>query len=145
MMQAAFSSNSSNTTFHVVADNTTVTALIASIDANCTVASNSSTVPLAFNGSATDPKPEQSVQYYRASSVSLTLDGYNDTSALSDDANATPVPLPSNIDTTLLNCLNDTIGAAVPLFEDSAGLRLNVPTSGLIGLAYVVWCLTYLL
>lgn len=145
MTQATFSSNTTNTTFHVVADNSTVTALIASIDANCTVASNSSTVPLAFNGNASDPKPEQAVQYYRASSVALTLDGYNDTSALADNSSAPPAPLPPNIDTTLLNCLNDTIGAAVPLFDDSnsASAGLTVPNVGLIGLAYLVWCLSH--
>ncbi|KAI8974802.1 hypothetical protein BD414DRAFT_497520 [Trametes punicea] len=144
LVQAAFSSNSTNTTFHVVSDNSTVTALIASIDANCTVASNSSTTPLPFNGTASDPKPEQAIQYYRASSVVLTLDGYNDTSALLDNSSAPAPPLPSNIDTTLLNCLNQTIGAAVPLFETSGSWSL-APNSGLLGLAFVVWCLTHIL
>ncbi|KAI0353843.1 hypothetical protein OH77DRAFT_1550857 [Trametes cingulata] len=149
MTQAAFSSNSTNTTFHVVADNSTVTALIASIKANCTVASNSSSVPLAFSGNASDPKPEQAIQYYRASSVVLTLDGYNDTTALTtNDTNAAHVPIPTNIDTTLLNCLNSTIGQAVPLFEDdsqNSARSLVMPGTSLIGLAYLVWCLTHLL
>ncbi|KAI0823482.1 hypothetical protein BC628DRAFT_1383403 [Trametes gibbosa] len=148
MTQASFSSNLSNTTFHVVADNSTVTALIASIDANCTVAANSSTVPLAFNGNSSDPKPEQVVQYFRASSVALTLDGYNDTTALLDNSTAPPTPLPTNIDMTLLSCLNDTIGAAVPLFDDSeqnSGTLLSTPSMGLVGLAYLLWCLTHLL
>ncbi|KAH9848782.1 hypothetical protein C2E23DRAFT_738709 [Lenzites betulinus] len=142
MTQASFTSNSTNTTFHVVADNTTVTALIASIDANCSVATNSSTVPLAFNGNASDPKPEQVVQYFRASSVALTLDGYNDTTALVDNSTAPPTPLPTNIDTTLLNCLNDTIGAAVPLFDDSGSL-MNAPNMGLVGIAYLLLCFTH--
>ncbi|KAI0641445.1 hypothetical protein C8Q79DRAFT_886815, partial [Trametes meyenii] len=152
MVQAGFTSSTTNTTFHVVSGNSTVTALIASIKANCTLASNSSSTPLSFSGSASDPKPEQVVQYYRASSVVLTLDGYNDTSTLTNNSNAPPTPLPSNIDTSLLNCLNDTIGAAVPLFDDSqddgssqdtsAGQRLGLPhTPGLIGLGYLVWCL----
>ncbi|KAI0641447.1 hypothetical protein C8Q79DRAFT_1077878 [Trametes meyenii] len=148
-VQAAFSSNTTNTTFHIVSDNSTVTALIASIHANCTIASNSSSTPLSFNGTASDPKPEQAIQYYRASSVALTLDGYNDTSALSDNSSAPPAPLPSNIDTTLLSCLNDTIGEAVPLFDDSdsssAVPRLATPTVGLIGLAYLAWCMAHLL
>ncbi|KAI0676215.1 hypothetical protein C8Q78DRAFT_1141427 [Trametes maxima] len=156
LVQAGFTSNTTNTTFHVVSDNSTVTALIASIKTNCTLASNSSNTPLSFSGSASNPKPEQAVQYYRASSVVLTLDGYNDTSALTNDSNAPPIPLPSNIDTSLLNCLNDTIGAAVPLFDDflddgtsqdtSAGQRLGLPhASGVIGLGYLVWCLSHYL
>ncbi|CDO71014.1 hypothetical protein BN946_scf184844.g18 [Trametes cinnabarina] len=146
MMQAAFFSNSTNTTFHVVSDNSTVTALIASVDANCTVASNSSTSPLAFNGTASDPKPEQAIQYYRGSSVVLTLDGYNDTSALVDNSTAPAPPIPSNIDTSLLNCLNQTIGAAVPLFDDSqeSSAQSLLPNISIVGLVYVVWCLSHL-
>ncbi|KAI0715907.1 hypothetical protein C8T65DRAFT_642837 [Cerioporus squamosus] len=141
MTQAAFSSNTTNSTFHVVADNTTVTALIASISSNCSFASNSSQTPSAFNGAVTDPLPEQAIQYYRASSVVLTLDGYNDTAALTGDANATAPPLPSNVDQTLLNCMNATIGEAVPLFEDSAS-RLSVSSVGAVGLVYVLWCMS---
>ncbi|EJF55422.1 hypothetical protein DICSQDRAFT_175932 [Dichomitus squalens LYAD-421 SS1] len=150
MAQAAFFSNSTNTTFHIVSDNSTVFSLIGSITMNCTVASNSSTIPSPFNGSATDPLPEQAIQYYRASSVALTLDGYNNTAALAGNE-TTPPPLPSGIDTNLLNCLNATIGEAVPLFQDSsssgstgsvgAAARLSTPTMGLVGLIYVVWCL----
>ena len=84
------------------------------------------------------PSPGEVVQYYRASSVALTLDGYNNTAALSGDANATAVPLPSNIDTTLLTCLNDTIGEAVPLFEDAA-MRLPMPSVGAFVLLCVLW------
>ena len=142
MTQAAFSSNTTNSTFHVVADNSTVVALIASISSNCTFASNSSRTPSAFSGAASDPLPEQAIQYYRASSVVLTLDGYNDTAALTEDANATAPPLPSNVDQTLLNCLNATIGEAVPLFEDSAAARLSIPSVGTVGLVYVLWCLS---
>ncbi|PIL30112.1 hypothetical protein GSI_07689 [Ganoderma sinense ZZ0214-1] len=124
-MQAAFISSSSNTTFHIIADNSTVASLIGSIQSSCSgkFASNSSTSPSPY-GSATlgsDPRPEGAIQYYRASSVVLTLDGYNNTAALSSDANANSntkaVPLPSWVDTQLLNCLNSTIGAAVPLFD----------------------------
>ena len=128
-MQATFTSNitsaaGTDSTFYVISDNSTVVSLIASIRANCSslLGSNSSTVPVAFNSGA----PERAVQYYRASTVVLALDGYNDTAALTGDANATAVPLPTDIDTTLLTCLNDTIGEAVPLFEDSA-LSMPLP------------------
>ena len=152
MTQAAFSSNTSTSTtspvstFHIVADNTTVTSLIASIQANCSISSNSSTVPVAFTANASDPLPEQAVQYFRASSVALTLDGYNNTAALtaSDNANDStpaPAPLPSGVDTALLDCLNATIGEAVPLFADSA-FGLPIPSMGLVGLVYVVWSMT---
>ncbi|KAI1787954.1 hypothetical protein LXA43DRAFT_1063932 [Ganoderma leucocontextum] len=122
MAQAAFSSNTTNTTFHIVADNSTVVSLLASVRTNCTVASNSSTTSAPFNGAATDPLPEQAVQYFRASGVALTLDGYNNTDALAGN-DTTPPPLPSGIDTALLDCLNATIGEAVPPLR---GLRIPV-------------------
>nr|VWO94692.1 Uncharacterized protein [Ganoderma boninense] len=98
MAQAAFSSNSNSSTststsagpstFHIVGDNSTVASLIASVRANCTVAANSSSAPAPFAGSAADPLPEQAVQYFRASSVALTLDGYNNTAALAGNETA---------------------------------------------------------
>ncbi|RPD60347.1 hypothetical protein L226DRAFT_469372 [Lentinus tigrinus ALCF2SS1-7] len=144
-MQAAFTSRTSpSTTFHVVADNSTVVALIATINTNCSslLNANSSKTPIAINGSATDPLPEQAVQYYRASSVVLTLDGYNNTAALTGDANAKPIPIPANVDTTLLNCLNSTIGQAVPLFDSaSAAFSVSVPgIFSLISVPYALWC-----
>jgi len=144
MMTAAFSSSSQNTTFRIVADNTTVSSLLVNIVANCSsdITSPSTITPSAFNDSLASPKPEQTVQYYRASTVALTLDGYNNTGGL--EANGTPdTPLPTNIDTYLLNCLNTTIGEAVPLIS-SAGLQWTVPSSiGLISFTWVLlWCLS---
>ncbi|KAF8809096.1 hypothetical protein BYT27DRAFT_7163500 [Phlegmacium glaucopus] len=143
MMTAAFTSSSQNTTFRIVADNTTVSSLILNIVANCSsdITSPSTITSSTFNDSLASPKPEQTVQYYRASTVSLTLDGYNNTGVL--EADGTPdTPLPTNIDTKLLSCLNATIGEAVPLIG-SAGLQWTVPPSiGLISFAWVLWCLT---
>ena len=63
------------------------------------------------------------MQYYHASSVVLTLDGYNDMAVLSDDENASDVLLLTSIDMTLLDCLNQTIGAVVPLVDTAVGVR----------------------
>ncbi|KAJ7583873.1 hypothetical protein C8J56DRAFT_952087 [Mycena floridula] len=143
MTYAIFPSNSGNTTFRLVADKTTVSDLITDITAACTSSlntANTSTSPVAFSDTdASSPKPESAVEYYRASSVALTLDGYNNTGALGDEG--TPdTPLPSNIDVTLLNCLNSTIGTAVPLV-DGAGARWSSPHVGSIALVSVIWWL----
>ena len=100
--------------------------------------------PTAYNDSSTFPKPEQAIQYYRASSIVLTLDGHNNTADLT---NATSyVPLPSNIDRTLLDCVNITIGTTAPLVNplSSAGAVQAVPTTGLLSLAWIIWMLLYL-
>lgn len=145
MMFATFVSNSANTTFRLVADNDTVADLIPDIDASCGSSLNnatSSTTPIAFNDTdPNSPQPESVVQYYRASSVALTLDGYNNSGATGPDG--TPnTPLPSNIDTNLLNCLNQTIGTAVPLI---GGATAQWPTSqvGLLALMSTIWWLLF--
>ncbi|KAI3605026.1 acetolactate synthase [Moniliophthora roreri] len=143
MVSAAFVSNSTNSTFRVVADNFTVTELIQDITSSCSSNLNqntSSTTPSPINNtdSTSPPQPENAIQYYRASSVALTLDGYNDTSALSPDENAPPTPLPSNIDTTLKDCLNQTIGASAPLIDPNGALGWNTPSIGITH-AFVNW------
>ena len=126
--EIAFASPSTNSTFRILADNSTATSLLDSIYSACNgkfkdgfpTTSNTS-APSPFNDTASNAtSPGNAVQYYRASSVVLTLDGYNDTAALGENVTnaADPiyhVPLPNTTDTTLPNCLNDTIGAAVPL------------------------------
>ncbi|KAG6377300.1 hypothetical protein JVT61DRAFT_15088 [Boletus reticuloceps] len=138
MAEATFASNSTNTTFHVLSDNSTVSSLISSIDANCSssLSSSSSTSPQPYNASVPGtPSPSQAIQYYRASSIVLTLDGYNNSATSSSDPNVTDSSLPSGIDMTLLVCLNQTIGLAAPLVN-GAGIRWStVPSSGsLLGL-----------
>ncbi|KAF8530865.1 hypothetical protein JB92DRAFT_3092634 [Gautieria morchelliformis] len=135
LFDAPFQPPDGSNTYRVLSDNTTVQALIASITANCSLSTTSiSAVP--YNTSdPTQPKPEQVIQYYRSSSIALTLDGYNNSAVFSSDVNATDTPLPSNINGTFLDCLNQTIGAAAPLL-DAAGPRAQV--SSWLGLALVV-------
>ncbi|KAH9976919.1 hypothetical protein BJV74DRAFT_861721 [Russula compacta] len=132
MATAQFKSNYSSSLFVVLADQSTVTSLIGSVKANCSShldPSDTSSSPTPYTNGSTDPVAEQALQYYRASSVVLTLDGYNDTAALDGTQNANAgalaVPLPNGTDTTLLTCLNETIGLAVPLVD--AGARSSAP------------------
>lgn len=144
MVQANFISNVTSTTFHLLADNATVTSLISTIDGNCSsnLSPSSSTLAIPLNTSdPNSPKPEQAIQYYRASSVVLTLDGYNNTAALSGDTNAVDTPLPTGIDATLLDCLNQTIGLAVPLVDGVGAQWSAGPGAAAISLFWVVWFL----
>ncbi|KAJ4478263.1 hypothetical protein J3R30DRAFT_3290671 [Lentinula aciculospora] len=141
LMTAAFQSNTTSSIFRILSDITTIFNLITDIHANCThLTSNSASTPssaVPYNSSASDaPKPEQVVQYFRSSTVALTLDGYNNT-AVFDSEGTADVPLPSGIDTTLLDCMNFTIGAAVPLV-DAGYIRWGTPSYGVVGLLWVV-------
>ncbi|EMD42308.1 hypothetical protein CERSUDRAFT_79892 [Gelatoporia subvermispora B] len=151
MAFATFTSNTTNSTFHVLSDNSTVSSLITSITVNCTLGPGSSTSPTPYNGTnMSEPVPEQTIQYFRASTVALTLDGYNNTNAFTQGPNATADPLPSWVDNTLLNCLNATIGEAVPLVtlephKKNVGAIVGGVIGGLVGAILLIfltlWCL----
>ncbi|KAJ7216274.1 hypothetical protein B0H12DRAFT_1032315 [Mycena haematopus] len=126
MAMALFQSNSTGTTFRLVSDNATVADLMTDVATNCsqflTAADIAATLPTPFNRTV---EPEQVVQYYRASSVALTLDGYNNTAVFAPENSTTDTPLPTGIHTNLLRCLNDTIGLAVPLVNGAP--RVSIP------------------
>jgi hypothetical protein len=129
---AQFQSKNTSSTFVVLSDESTVSSLIGSVKANCSdlyQQTNASSSPTPYTNSSTTPRPEQALQYYRASTVVLALDGYNDTAALdgtqNPNASTLTVPLPNGTDTVLLTCLNDTIGLSVPLID--AGARSGPP------------------
>lgn len=111
----------------MLSDENTVSSLIGTVTANCSSSLNktgTSNSPTHFTNLSTVPLPEQALQYYRASSVVLTLDGYNDSAALNGTQNPSAsgptAPFPNGTDTTLLTCLNETIGRAVPLVDGGA-------------------------
>jgi hypothetical protein len=66
----------------------------------------------------------------------LTLDGYNDTAVYNANDSTPDVPLPVNVDRTLLNCLNETIGNNVPLVGAAGQVRWG---SANLGLVLIVW------
>ncbi|KAL1674519.1 hypothetical protein EV122DRAFT_293377 [Schizophyllum commune] len=137
----SFASASGNTTLWVVADNTTTTSLIDEVYSKCASSLSNSTLR-TVTAYTNNPPAESIVQYYRASSVALALDGYNDTAALSNDDNATATPLPEWRDTNMLNCVNTTIGAVVPLVnadgENGAMAVIGAPGSMGAGAALVL-------
>ncbi|KAL4079790.1 hypothetical protein J3A83DRAFT_1156224 [Scleroderma citrinum] len=148
LMEVTFISNNSNpnTTFHVLSDNSTVTSLLDTVSSNCSshLSSSSSTSPFPFNASSPSaPQPNQVVQYYRASSVVLTLDGYNNSATFSNQS-MPDTPLPPNIDVTLLDCLNQTIALSVPLVDGASGLFALPSILSLVLLGLMVpWISSY--
>lgn len=143
MKTATYPSATTNATFRLVADEMSVASLIESIRGNCSssMGPNASTSAETYDPNAPVPKPEQVVQYFRASSLALTMDGYNNTGA-AQDSNQPPTSLPSYVDQPLLDCLNYTIGMAVPLMEEdqklSGGSIAMIVFSSLFGLILVV-------
>jgi hypothetical protein len=146
MAEATFISRHTKSTFHLLSDNSTVASLIHYVDARCSpiLAPPTPRSPSRLNASALNsPQPEQAIQYYRASSIVLTLDGYNNSATFSNNPNTTPdSPLPPGVDTVLLNCLNHTIGQAAPLFGGASSLTPS-PCIGFVSLVWVFWVLTH--
>jgi len=108
-----------NATYHLVADNSTVSAILNALESNCSLSTHPT--PALFNPQDTsEPQPEQVIQYYRSSSIALTLDGYNNSAADSSDPNAVDTPLPSSLNSTFLVCINQTIAASAPIEDDAS-------------------------
>ena len=142
-MTVPFTSASGNTTLRLVADNTTTTSLASIVGANCSslLSGNQSITAVASSSNSTSsPEPEQAVQYYRASSIVLTLDGYNDTDALQANSSS-HVPIPSWVNQTMLQCVNQTIGAAAPLISASSP---SAPISLGMSLVCLIWLIRYM-
>ena len=148
MATSTYASNSTNTIFYFVADNNTAYAMVPILQQNCSslLKSGVYNAPVPLNVSdPNSPRPEQAVQYYRASSAALLLNGYNNTAQLSDNTSLPDTPLPTNIDTNLLTCLNQTIGTAIPLVDAANPTAWN---SGVTRNAYAIssfWLLYYIL
>ncbi|KAK1229344.1 hypothetical protein PQX77_007599 [Marasmius sp. AFHP31] len=130
-----------STTYHVVADNNTVASLVTTINEKCssflTTGNNTLTTTtqpsmiLPYNATASNAtKPESVIQYYRASSVALALEGYNNSAVYSNNTNAPDTPLPTTLNTTALDCLNRTIGESVPLVDASTSSSTSPGRSG---------------
>lgn len=126
-------------TFRFLSDNTTVALMDIEVKAACgsMLDSNVTTPPLVFWESDTTPAPEQVVQYFRASSALLSLDGYNNTATYAVEGTADS-PLPDNVNQNLLSCLNSTIGSTLPLIDGANGLAV-VPTGHLFMIIGAVW------
>jgi hypothetical protein len=116
--------NDGSNTYRIVGDGVSVYNILRIIASSCN--SNQST-PYTFHptvffdasDNSSRPHPEEIIQFYRASSFALSLDGYNNSMALASNAPLTNyVPptitiqsqLPTNIDSAFLGCLNSTIG-----------------------------------
>ncbi|KAF8152352.1 hypothetical protein B0H34DRAFT_663786 [Crassisporium funariophilum] len=133
-------------TFRVISDNATIdylhTALIYSCNrenANRFGVIFTAPEPYGLDSSA-DPSPLDAVQYYRASSVVLTLDGYNNTAAIDPtDTLVAAREIPGNVSKYFLNCLNETIGVTVPLIASSTGAYTYIPFNFGVWSLLLVW------
>ena len=139
--------------YYFVADNTTVDAVNLLIQTSCST--NNDAVGVPFDPTLpSELHPELVVQWYRASSAALFLDGYNNTIATSYNAPATnqsalmsvalQTPLPSTINEGFLKCLNDTVIETIPIYS-SGYARLSSEPSPCLLLVMLAFLLPYVL
>ncbi|PPQ74898.1 hypothetical protein CVT24_003051 [Panaeolus cyanescens] len=140
--------------FHIVADNTTAQFLNVAISYSCTQYNASPggitiTTPVPYmknssNSSDYLPSPEDVVQFYRASSVALFLEGYNNTELVFNPTSTSlalaPQVLAPNISRNFVDCVNHTIGMSVPLVGGALVAR-GAPNGVYAGamLAVLIW------
>jgi hypothetical protein len=139
--------------FSIIGDATTVqTVFDVLVTSSCNV-SNSTVVPYSTTN-ASQPGPQNIVQYYRASSFGLALDGYNNTAdsianmppnnGTYQSSNVADTPLPTNhTDLVFLSCINTTIGQTVPIMDSAASPAALVIQAHLGGIVGLVWVLIY--
>jgi hypothetical protein len=120
--------SSTNDTYHLLGDTSSAQAVMDSLTRECNVAPASLDWTFSNFNESMRVKPEEVVQWYRASTFALALDGYNNTPALisnmKDEHTAPPplsadTPLPGWVNRTFLDCVNKTIGEALPLVDPS--------------------------
>lgn len=141
MVWVEFEDAPKTTSIKLVADNSTVRSLADSILAsNCSATNTTALVPRPLDpNNPSIPHPEQVVQYYRASSVALALDGYVNNITTGNDPNATRTPYPQEVNGTFVSCINETIGISVPLLNVGVKtLPSNVSRMLLLGFL-LVW------
>lgn len=135
--------------FNLVGDEESVRSVLDVLVSSSCGASNLTVVPYSTTNTS-QPQPESVVQYYRASSLALTLDGYNNTAESPanmppDNSTAPPniadSPLPTNhTDMNFLSCINGTIGDSVPILNSGALPKvLQTQVGGLVGLLWLVF------
>jgi len=141
--------NNATASYYIVGDADSVSAVMEALVSGCSVVNATATVVDDNNPTV---HVEQAVQYYRSSSFMLALSSYNDTAnspsnAPADNNTAAPpagvdTPLPSGTDTTFLNCLNTTIGDAVPIMDAAPGTLRAVGGLNAVGMVwFVIWLL----
>lgn len=116
-------------TFRILADGESVEALAEVCKEVCAAGLEEDFTIEDYDGANEEPpRPEQVVQYYRASSIALSLDSYNNSAVFEEE---TIPDSPLNIDTAAqgaLACFNTTIGEYAPLIEEGAGVSLGSPS-----------------
>ncbi|KDN36215.1 hypothetical protein RSAG8_10978, partial [Rhizoctonia solani AG-8 WAC10335] len=141
--------NNATASYYIVGDADSVSAVMDALVAQCSVV-NATGTPVDDNNSTVHV--EQAVQYYRASSFMLALTSYNNSANLPSNApadnNTAPppptadTPLPAGTNTTFLSCLNDTIGAAVPIMDAAPGTLRATTGLNVVGMLWLmIWLL----
>ncbi|PWN44875.1 hypothetical protein IE81DRAFT_320849 [Ceraceosorus guamensis] len=117
--------DSNSNAFYLYGDNNSVIDTKNALATACGSGNDNATAPADFR-----VLPTSIVQYYRGSSFALGLIGYNNGQPANDstgdngtdDALARSLTvLPSTVNMTYFNCLNNTIGTQLPLVADTQG------------------------
>ncbi|CAE7224450.1 unnamed protein product [Rhizoctonia solani] len=141
--------NNATAPYYIVGDADSVSAVMEALVAQCSVV-NATGTPVDENNSTVHV--EQAVQYYRSSSFMLALTSYNNSANLPSNAptdnNTEALPpssdtsLPTGTNTTFLACLNDTIGASVPIMDAAPGTLRATTGLNVVGMLWLmIWLL----
>ncbi|KAH7100367.1 hypothetical protein BKA62DRAFT_620146 [Auriculariales sp. MPI-PUGE-AT-0066] len=129
--------------FYLVGDSSSVALVFSAIVANCNATNLDQplatlTYPLPAGATnVTMPDTEEIIQYYRASSFALALEGYNSSVATApseSQAYAGPVGLPASVDASFLQCINATTAEFVPIMD--APEKYHLTTNDIVWIVF---------
>ncbi|CAE6451137.1 unnamed protein product [Rhizoctonia solani] len=140
--------------YRLLGDRDSVNVVLSALREGCSVTGAVfSYDPSASNSSLALPYVESIVQFYRASSFAVSLDGYINSAAVATSAassNSTgqlvssllpPTPLPTDINREFLDCINQTVGKYLPLLDLeswSSPIINNDPAGAMIACMHLV-------
>ena len=105
--------------FFFVSDSYTVNQVSNALAESCLISNISDPIPFNLTGNM---QPGNLLQYYRGDSAAILLEGYDNSKEPSDSPNLVPnPPFPLNVSVDAWSCLNQTIGASVPLMNTASG------------------------
>jgi len=116
--------------FYLIGDSSSVSLVQAALITSCNATGlNEPFTKLVYpipNGANTTNYPDATeiIQFYRASSFALALDGFN-ASALPDTTLSAVDALPASVDRAFLQCINSTIASTVPIMDAPQKFKLS--------------------
>ncbi|KIJ33664.1 hypothetical protein M422DRAFT_52310 [Sphaerobolus stellatus SS14] len=123
--------------YYILADHTTLDSLVPMVISSCSPSSKNIISTPFINSSLSPPSPLQIIQYYRASSIALGLERYNNSRVWSNDSRVPDSLLPNIKDVRFLPCVNTSIDQNALLIDEAESVSMSGTLMGILVLVHL--------